>query len=507
MNLIRRRGIKTGVGILASIMVSNTFSVGYIDAAKSPLLNEKKTMIYVGNTSKITLKNVNKKAKVSWKLSKINIAKITKKVNSKTQRSVIVKGLKKGKVKLTATYKINNKVKKYTCNLTVKNLKAKVPEHSVVETPDSSLIPMLTPAPTSVVELFKSGSTGDNNKLSWKIEKCNGQGTLTVEGEDSLSVTTSDDVIMSNYPWKSYKDEITHIIVNAKLSGDMSEFFDECKSAVSIDLSKCDTSNVTCMRGLFKECDNLKEINFGNFNTSKVTSMKEMFYGCNKLTKLDLRCFDTSNVTDMRSMFQMNTSYGTDLASKESCLEIIDIGSFDTSSVTDMSAMFSNCDVLKGIDLANFKTSKVNDMSAMFENCANIVELDLKSFDTSNVVNMNKMFKGCSELTRVNLSSFKTDKTKMMMEMFYGCNKLASLDLSNFDLTAVIDFAENEEKPGYAMNDFFYYCTSLKELKTPVNVKGEVKLPTVFYDSEGREYNELPKDREDSVDLYTTHHE
>ncbi len=148
-----------------------------------------------------------------------------------------------------------------------------------------------------------------------------------------------------------------------------------------------------------------------------------MFNNCDNLENLDVSKLDTTNVTCMGGMFNHCRS-----------LKELDLSNFDTSKVTDMGYMFSDCTFLKSLDLSNFNTSQVTDMSYMFYECSALTSLDVSMFDTSLVITMEMMFKGCSGLTSLDLSNFNTSKVTTMRNMFFNCIALTSLDLSKFDI-------------------------------------------------------------------------
>ena len=242
--------------------------------------------------------------------------------------------------------------------------------------------------------------------------------------------------------------------------------------AKNIDLSKADTSNVTCMKGMFLDCERAVSIDTSSFDTSKVTDMSSMFEGCSRATKLNLSSFDTSGVTNMKGMFQdMND------------LEEIDVSNFDTSNVTNMSHMFYSLQEVKTLDLGNFNTSKVTDMSNMFNYLRHIENLNISSFDTSNVENMSYMFWNNSGLTSVDVSNFNTSKVKDFSFMFANSGKIESLDLSSFETSKVrgalvgmagmfeschslkeVDLSSFDTSSVFSMSDMFQYCTSLETL-------------------------------------------
>ncbi len=119
--------------VIAMIISGLSFNGTVSDAAKKPSLNKKKANVTAGKTVTITLKNRNKKAKVTWKSSKKSIAGIVKTTLKSKSASAKVKGIKAGKVNITATYKLGKKKSKFVCKLTVK--KADNPDNEGVVEP------------------------------------------------------------------------------------------------------------------------------------------------------------------------------------------------------------------------------------------------------------------------------------------------------------------------------------------------------------------------------------
>lgn len=193
----------------------------------------------------------------------------------------------------------------------------------------------------------------------------------------------------------------------------------------------------------FIDCMSLSTIDLSNLNTEYVVNMSSMFAGCSSITNLNLLNFNTSNVTNMSRMFSSCSS-----------LRSLDVSNFNTSNVTDMEWMFYNCKQLVNINVSNFNTLKVKSMYRMFANCSSLVNLNLSNFNTSNVNSMERMFYRCQSIVSINISKFNTQKTLFMQNMFYGCSSLISLDISSFDTSNVMD-----------MQLIFDNCYKLQQIK------------------------------------------
>ena len=80
------------------------------------------------------------------------------------------------------------------------------------------------------------------------------------------------------------------------------DMFNGCRGLTSIDLSNCNTSNVTNMNYMFSVCSGLTSIDLSNFDTSNVTSMIYMFNACSGLTSIDIRSFSSIKLSSCNSM-------------------------------------------------------------------------------------------------------------------------------------------------------------------------------------------------------------
>lgn len=113
---------------LTSVLCAAALAIGMISympeyayAAKIPKLNKKKVSLTIGADYKIKLKGGAKKAKVTWKLSRKKIVKITKKSVKGKNAYAKIKALKAGRVKVMAVYKLGSKKRKLVCKVTVMN--------------------------------------------------------------------------------------------------------------------------------------------------------------------------------------------------------------------------------------------------------------------------------------------------------------------------------------------------------------------------------------------------
>lgn len=111
--------------IVAMSMLVVCMPTTITNAAKKPKLIIDKKILSPGETTKVRVVNCNKKAKITWKLSKKSIIKIVKKSNKVNKTYATFKGLKVGKVNITATYKLGKKITRLRCNVVVRNVNLK----------------------------------------------------------------------------------------------------------------------------------------------------------------------------------------------------------------------------------------------------------------------------------------------------------------------------------------------------------------------------------------------
>ena len=134
-------------------------------------------------------------------------------------------------------------------------------------------------------------------------------------------------------------------------------------SALELDVSSFDTSNVKVMRGTFMAADATKILGIEKLKTQNVTDMAEMF-ASSKLEEVNVSNFDTSNVKNMNAMFSIITYYG--YSQVTNLKKIIGLKNFNTANVTNMCSMFANSKVTE-LDVSNFNTSNVTCFWGMFK--------------------------------------------------------------------------------------------------------------------------------------------
>ncbi len=138
------KALKKGLAVfLTTVLLAEGAFAGCASAKAKPSLSQKKITLKVGKTKKLKVKNLKKKAKVTWKSSKKKVATVSKKG--------VVKARKKGKAVITAKFSYKKKPVTLKCQVTVKKA-ADAPDASdggtEVDLPaDPTAEPTQTPVP------------------------------------------------------------------------------------------------------------------------------------------------------------------------------------------------------------------------------------------------------------------------------------------------------------------------------------------------------------------------
>jgi len=203
---------------------------------------------------------------------------------------------------------------------------------------------------------------------------------------------------------------------------DMSSMFYNCKSLLSFDFSKWDTSKVTNMSCLFYNCQSLSYLpDISNWDISSVTDISCMFYYCTSLVSLpDISKWNTTNIKYPHNLFD----------GCKSLLSLPDISKWNTNNFTGMGSMFRMCCSLNSLpDISKWNTHKVVNFAELFNGCKSLYSLpDISKWNTNCVVNMIGMFSECSSLiTLPDISKWNTSNVWNMNGMFYNCSSLSIL--------------------------------------------------------------------------------
>ena len=269
----------------------------------------------------------------------------------------------------------------------------------------------------------------------WQISA---DGVLTIRPTNKLCGELGD--FSAGSPWWRYSDSINRVVVQGKVSGDVSgggpgssfncSLFGGLTKMRTCDLSGLDTSNSTSLQGMFWQCTSLEDVDLTSLNTSRVTNMSMMFAGCKNLRSVNMTGIDTSHVTDF-------------------------------------SYLFRDCSSLSNIDTAYLNTLNALYMTHMFANTG-ISTIDLSNLDTSNAKSMDGMFSACKHLKKIDLSSFDMSKLGEKPDsFFYNCPSLERITVGD---KCAVSFPE----PGGSRATGNWINTVSNEIYAPINVPANV---------------------------------
>lgn len=152
-----RNGVKKFTATLLStalLLTGVNVTSSYGKAAKKPSIKLSKSAVLTkGQTKKLNLKTsgIKKTVSVKWKSSKKSVAKITK----SSRKNAVIKAVKAGKAKISATVRYKEKassktaVKKLSCAVTVKSDGNPITSQTAAPpTPSQTAVPTPTPKPT-----------------------------------------------------------------------------------------------------------------------------------------------------------------------------------------------------------------------------------------------------------------------------------------------------------------------------------------------------------------------
>ncbi|MBE5929241.1 MAG: hypothetical protein E7267_07770 [Lachnospiraceae bacterium] len=196
---MKKRFAKIVAIMLTAAVVAGGIDSYAVGAKKAPQLDSKIIEIQKGSTTKLKVKNADKSAKITWKTSKKAVVQIVK----KNKAIVVLKGMKKGKAKVTAIYKVKSVTKKMTCKIKVfKGPSVKKPTAEPVVVPPTEVptvaptaepTPVPTPVPTFKVvtaneAIVEKNIPSDYDKMKSGVE----YGTFIINDRYYSNITNSE---------------------------------------------------------------------------------------------------------------------------------------------------------------------------------------------------------------------------------------------------------------------------------------------------------------------------
>lgn len=276
---------------------------------------------------------------------------------------------------------------------------------------------------------FNNG--GDAQKLTnisqWSIFQPSGGGVFY--GCTNLNVTATDAIDLTQ----------TTTLTN---------FFRDCASLTTPNLSGWSTAAITNMSNTFSGCSNFNS-NIGAWNTSLVTTFNSMFLNC-ALFNQNLPDWNVSTCQDFSSMFSgcsmfdgtltnWATTSATNLSGMFLDCSVFNqpVNQFTTTSVTTLSQMFFGCSNFNQ-SVSSWNVASVSNMASTFRNCTSFNQ-DLNTWTVTALTNMAFTFSGCS-IFNGNVDNWSTSLVTTMSNAFAGCAAF-NRDITGWTVSSVISFS------------------------------------------------------------------
>lgn len=284
------------------------------------------------------------------------------------------------------------------------------------------------PEQPDLPQKFEQGKCGENAIYTWDP-----RGTLRISGTGSMysyKVVSPPDKgeAYAITPWRSYEDNITHIIVESGITGISDFAFGNCKS---LQYAEIGDSVTTIGRWSFWKCSQLSEIYVGK----NVKQLGEYAFSyCPKLKNVTIHKENPNFVMKKNILLSKDGTFlykylddGASACIVPSGVTVIWDDAFGNtdlkkitlpnSVITICDSAFSDCSHLENIVLGN-GVSQIEDFA--FSNCTSLQKISLP--DSIHTVG-DKIFEKCKNLEMVILSK---NLTQIGSEIFEGCIKLTS---------------------------------------------------------------------------------
>lgn len=219
------------------------------------------------------------------------------------------------------------------------------------------------------------GAAGDGSGVTWQLTENTDDPstyTLTIRGSGAME----NYLMSSNQPWRSFRDQITSVVVSPGVTSIGNLAFTRFSKLIHVDIAD---SVVSIGEGVFSDCSSLTDITV----PQSVTYIGvNAFNSCTNLSSITL---STNNITSIRS----HTFSG--------CSELSSIVIPDGVTSIQLGA-FSNCTKLTSITIPDSVTT-IDPWA--FKNCSSLTSITISSSVTSIGSNV---FTGCTSLNDIRYS-------------------------------------------------------------------------------------------------------
>ena len=306
----------------------------------------------------------------------------------------------------------------------------------------------------SVCNEVKLIASGEFRNGGWKLDIF---GTLTIYGTG----------VMDGKPWRSYAEDIVHVIIEDGITDITHHAFQGCTNLVDIIIP----DSVTKIQNYaFEGCSSLREVDIPE---GVLEIENDTFMNCTSLTRVSI----PESVTIIDSSAFDGCSSLADVTIPES-VETIELYAFRNCSslaelvipetVTSIGyAAFYGCTGLVNVTIPNSVTSLGD---SVFQGCTSLTRVDIPDSVTSLGASA---FKGCSGLTQVTIGK---GVTEIGAYTFSNCRNLAAIvipdgvtSIGNSAFSFCSALTELTIGSGVTTIDEYAFngCTGLKEIRIP----------------------------------------
>ena len=224
--------------------------------------------------------------------------------------------------------------------------------------------------------------------------------TETCESVNHMVLKFNQDSYYKNGFKNDFRDKIYYLVYDKQIITENKEIYITSGGQLYIYFNE----RVRTMENFFdtdydENMKNLVSIDLSHFDLTLVSRFKKMFYGCSSLLSINLSNFQISNFAFMQSMF-------------EGCVSLLSINLTSTKTVYLFNGenMFKNCLSLRLIDISNYYISYISNSTDMFANVNNLRYIKLINIqDRMSIINKSPL-NGIDNLIACQNKEFITNK-------------------------------------------------------------------------------------------------
>ena len=265
------------------------------------------------------------------------------------------------------------------------------------------------------------GATGDGSGVTWLLTENTDDPstyTLTISGSGAME----DYLMSSNQPWRSFRNQITSVVVSPGVTSIGNLAFTRSCNIIHVDIAD---SVVSIGEQVFSECSSLTNITVPQSVTyigvnafDSCTNLSSITLSTNNITSI--RPYTFSGCSELSSIVIPDGVTSIQLGAFSNCTKLTSITIPDSVTTIDPWA-FKNCSSLTSITIPGSVTSIGPNA---FENCTNLTSITIP--DSVTTIGL-EAFKNCSSLASITIPS---SVTSIGSNVFDGCTSLNDIRYS-----------------------------------------------------------------------------